>query len=164
MDRIPKPIKRELIEESCRKAGVEFAAPDAPIYREGSSVTFLRPRSSCSTPAEQVVVTDLEKATSLFREARLAFPTIPPVLAARLRERNPWLYSTRSDPRWPYFLDQYVSDPYTDDYAVLSHSGHGVNSYAIHYYLVFGGLELFLQIGWGGCDMDTEQPREPIRA
>ena len=34
------------------------------------------------------------------------------------------------------------------DYLLLGHAGHGIQSYAIHYYVVRGPLALFLQIGW----------------
>jgi hypothetical protein len=39
---------------------------------------------------------------------------------------------------------------------MLSHAGHGVNSYAIQYYLVHGSLHMFLHLGWGGAYMDAE--------
>jgi hypothetical protein len=46
---------------------------------------------------------------------------------------------------------------------VLSHSGHGVNSYAIQYYLVQGCLCMFLHLGWGGVYMDAEAAVAEIR-
>lgn len=49
------------------------------------------------------------------------------------------------------------------DYAVLSHSGHGVNSYAIQYYLVQGSLCIFLHLGWGGVYMDRAEAAATIR-
>lgn len=36
-------------------------------------------------------------------------------------------------------------------YVLLAHAGHGINSYALHYYLVQRPLILFLQVGWGGA-------------
>ena len=45
---------------------------------------------------------------------------------------------------------------HVDDYLVVGHDGHGVNSWAMHYYIVRGPLALFLQTGWGGAYMDTE--------
>lgn len=50
-----------------------------------------------------------------------------------------------------------------EDYAVLSHAGHGVNSYAIQYYLVHGFLHMFLHLGWGGAYMDAEATAARIR-
>jgi hypothetical protein len=43
------------------------------------------------------------------------------------------------------------------DYVVLAHDGHGVNSYAIHYFLVRQPLCLFLQVAWGGVYTDAAQ-------
>jgi hypothetical protein len=40
---------------------------------------------------------DIEKAKRLFKKAGLAFPRIPAELAARLRERGEWIFSTRKD-------------------------------------------------------------------
>lgn len=110
--------------------------------------------------------TDIEKARQLFQEAGLAFPTIPDGLAARLKEQGKWLFSTRAIQMSPYNLQHYVHEvdgTHMDDYAVLSHSGHGMNSYAIQYYLVFGPLRMFLHLGWGGAYMDADVDAAKIR-
>lgn len=49
------------------------------------------------------------------------------------------------------------------EYILLSHSGHGVNSYAIQYYLVYGPLRMFLFLGWGGAYMDADANASNIR-
>jgi hypothetical protein len=110
-------------------------------------------------------MTDLEKARHLFQEAGLTLPTVPEKLAAGLKERGKWLFSTRELEMWPYNLQHYVHerDGTRGDYAVLSHSGHGVNSYAIQYYLVYGPLRMFLHLGWGGIYMDTDAAASKIR-
>jgi hypothetical protein len=103
-------------------------------------------------------LTDIENARHLFREAGLAFPTIPADLAARLKERDTWLFSTRDVDVSPYLLQHYIKEADEaagEDYAILSHSGHGVNSYALQYYLVYGALRMFLHLGWGGAYMDA---------
>jgi len=82
-------------------------------------------------------MTDIEKARQLFRDAGLDFPTIPKELAAQLKERGRWFFSSRQIDMSPYNLEHYVHEverAEVKDYAVLSHSGHGVNSYAIQYY------------------------------
>ncbi len=101
--------------------------------------------------------TGIEAARATLADADLAFPTIPERLAAELREQGDWLFSTREIEASPYNLQHYVDEAhdYTDDYAILCHCGHGVNSYALHYYLVFGNLRMFLQLGWGGAYMDN---------
>lgn len=112
-------------------------------------------------------IADIERARLLFEEAGLAFPTIPNRLAVRLKEQDKWLFSTRAIQMSPYNLDYYVQEAegthVGDDYAVLSHSGHGVNSYAIQYYLVFGSLRMFLHLGWGGVYMDAAAAAAMIR-
>ena len=92
----------------------------------------------------------LEKARRLFQEVGLALPEIPEELAAGLKEQGKWLFSTRDLEMSPYNLDHYVQegDQAPAAYVVLAHSGHGVNSYAIQYYLVSGPLRLFLHLGW----------------
>jgi hypothetical protein len=99
---------------------------------------------------------DIEKARTLFEEAGLAFPNVPKELAARLKERDKWLFSTREISISPYNLQHYVCELNEEDYAILSHSGHGVNSYAIQYYLVYKALRMFLHLGWGGAYMDAK--------
>lgn len=113
-------------------------------------------------------MTDIEKAKQLFRSAGLAFPTIPQELAVQLRELKPWLFSTRTVEIEisPYNLHDHVREvkvSQVKDYAVLSHSGHGINSYAIHHYIVQGSLCLFLQLGWGGVYMDEKETTTQIR-
>jgi len=102
-------------------------------------------------------MTGIEEARRLFEAAGLVIPAVPTELAARLQERGKWCFSTRELEVWPYDLDHYVreSEELASDYAVLSHAGHGVNSYAIQYYLVSGPLRTFLHLGWGGVYMDS---------
>jgi hypothetical protein len=104
-------------------------------------------------------VTVIQKARQLFLNSGLAFPTIPRILAAQMRELRPWLFSTRQIEMSPYNLGHYVHEVENSpvaDYVILSHSGHGINSHAIHYFLVQGFLRMFLQLGWGGVYMDRE--------
>ena len=106
-----------------------------------------------------VPMTDIEKARQLFQKTGLAFPTIPEEFAPRLSEHGKWLFSTREIEASPYDLDHYVDEVArvpVEDYVVLSHAGHGVNSYAIQYYLVQGALRMFLHLGWGGVYMDAK--------
>lgn len=102
-------------------------------------------------------MTGLEKAKKLFHEAGLAFPQIPQELAVKLKEQSNWLFSTRKVDESPYHLLRYVVEAEQfnqEDFAILAHSGYGLNSYAIQYYLVHDPLRLFLHLGWGGVYMD----------
>jgi hypothetical protein len=109
-------------------------------------------------------LTGIEKARQLFRQAGLAFPTIPKRLAGRLKEQGEWHFATRELKRSPYDDHYYINeDAFPGDYAVLCHSGHGVNSYAIQYYLVYDQLRMFLFLGWGGVYMDAAAAASQIR-
>jgi hypothetical protein len=111
-------------------------------------------------------MTDVERARKLFQETGLAFPKIPEELAARLKEQREWLFSTREIDMSPYNLEHYVhevDEPHVEDYAIVSHSGHGVNSYALQYYVVHGALRMFLHLGWGGVYMDDKAVKANIR-
>ncbi|WP_439625469.1 hypothetical protein [Gemmata sp.] len=111
-------------------------------------------------------MTDIDNARQLFQRAGLAFPPIPEGLAGRLKKLGKWSYSTRPLERSPYALLHYVEEverAQVDEYAVLAHCGHGVNSYAIHYYVVHGPLRMFLQLAWGGVYSDPERDAAAIR-
>ena len=108
-------------------------------------------------------MSDIDKAEQLFREANLSFPTIPEKLGEQLKQHGKWLFSTRELPASPYVLHAYVDEgPQVADYVILAHSGHGANSYAIQYYLVFEGLHMFLHLGWGGVYMDAKAATSQI--
>ncbi len=110
-------------------------------------------------------MSDIEKVRHLFEEAGLKFPNIPPELAAALKERGKWRFSTFELEKSPYNLQHYVQSTgkNTQSYVVLAHSGHGVNSYAIQYYLVTGPLRLFLHLSRGGVYMDRKAAISQIR-
>lgn len=106
---------------------------------------------------------DLDEARTLFLKQGLAFPSLPPELASSLRKHRDWLYSTRPIEMSPYNMDYYVREHYPGDYAVLAHDGHGVNSWAIQYFLVFRDLRMFLSLSWGGAYMDNDRAVQTIR-
>ncbi|KAF0155733.1 MAG: hypothetical protein FD159_2034 [Syntrophaceae bacterium] len=121
-------------------------------------------------PVIESVLTDLGEARKFFREEGLAFPTLPKKLASRLKKRGDYIFSTGvidwDNYMSPYNLDYYIEEfenNHVEDYAVLAHSGHGINSYAIQYYLVYGRLGLFLHLGWGGVHMDADKESTKIR-
>lgn len=102
-------------------------------------------------------------ACALFAASGLTVPLVPWELRRRLREHAPWRYATRPLGWSPYSIEVYLAEAEryrVPDYAVLAHAGHGVNSYAIHYFLVHRRLRLFVQIGWGGSYMDGREARD----
>ncbi|MGA2608829.1 MAG: hypothetical protein ABSH01_15400 [Terriglobia bacterium] len=102
----------------------------------------------------------------MFQQAGLAFPKIPEQLAAKLREQGMWLFSTGELDMSQHNLQHYVQEcdgAPVEDYGVLCHSGHCVNSYALQHYLVHGTLRMFLHLEWGGVYMDAKQTAANIR-
>lgn len=109
---------------------------------------------------------DLEIAKQLFGEAGLAFPVIPTDFAPQFQQRGKGCFSSRVLEVSPYDLDFYlreVAKQTHSDYVILAHTGHGVNSYAIQYYLVCGPVRFFLFLGWGGVYMDKAESAATIR-
>lgn len=105
-------------------------------------------------------MTGIEIARATFTDAGLLFPTIPESLAVRLKRENSWTFSTRGVPQVPYIVNYYAEElKRTDleDYVLLAHSGHGLNSHAIQYYVVYGAVRVLLHHGWGGIFMDPEE-------
>lgn len=103
-----------------------------------------------------------EQSQELFADYNLPMPPVPPEFQSRLLMLFDWLFGTRDDTPSPYRLSWFVDDFLQHDepeYVLFGHDGQGVNSYAMHYYLVRGPLALFMQIGWGGAYMDNEEAR-----
>lgn len=48
------------------------------------------------------------------------------------------------------------------NYVAVSHAGHGLNSYALNYHLVYGRLALFTQTLWGGVYADSPAHAEKV--
>jgi hypothetical protein len=178
-ERLSQAACGELVKLSWRRPGKrspnfwKHVLPPAPIGELASlGVRTLRDVFEVLSPSQLNISRGLfqsmavvEKARQLFQDAGLAFPAIPGELAVRLTELGPWLFSTRPLDASPYDLEHFLFEKPRQggDYVVLSHSGHGVNSYAIHYYLVRGYLRMFLQLGWGGVYMDDEAAAGNIR-
>jgi hypothetical protein len=116
--------------------------------------------------AESQSQSAVERARALFAAQRLPFPSLPANLAARLRQQGEFIFTTIDHQYSPYAI-HYYAEPLirggdSDDYAVIGFDGHGLNSHAVHYYLVEGSLALFIQRPWGGVYMDPETFRPLI--
>ena len=101
----------------------------------------------------------LENAKQIFQKEGFDLPTIPVVLAKRIKRREKWLFSSRAIPKSPNFSSFYVdevSNNKVGDYALISYSRNGASWMAIHYFLVFGPLHMFLELGRGGMYTDDE--------
>jgi hypothetical protein len=115
-----------------------------------------------SSSAKQAPIT----VDALFTGEKLSAPPVPADLAAAMLARGPIMLSTRSLEDSPYhlgpFLAEVAAQPDMPAYAVAGFAGHGLNSWAAHYYLVTEGLALFIQLPWGGAYLDAERARAEI--
>jgi len=109
---------------------------------------------------------DLEAA---FDDAGLARPPVPVALRRDLRALEAWCWSTRDDidagqmyAFGAYPLEALVGRP--QNYLAVGHGGHGINSYAITYLLVYGRLALFTQALWGGTYSDGSSEAAVVSA
>ncbi len=98
---------------------------------------------------------------------QLALPPVPGPFQPDLKGRGPWVWSTRPiDPMDMYMFDRYVDEALAgpvDDY-LISHAGHGVNSYGLNYHAAYGPLALFTQNGWGGVYTDPVESQARVAA
>lgn len=105
-------------------------------------------------------------AQALFEREHLPFPPVPAQLAASLRQQGPGWFATRPLTSTPYDFDPFLAEvqaqPGLPDYAVVGFDGHGINSWAVHFYLVGKGIALFIQLPWGGAYLEPEPARAEI--
>lgn len=98
--------------------------------------------------------TDNDKARQLFKDAGFDLPAIPKELAVRLKRQSKLDFSTRVLPESPNFLQFYAEEAnknHVEDYVILSRAINSPTRQAIHYFLVFGPLSMFLQLFWGAA-------------
>lgn len=94
-------------------------------------------------------------------------PPSPPELRSKLGWIEPHTWATRPIPWSLYRVEAWAEEAEhgdAPDYLVIGHAGHGVNSYALSYFLVHQNLQLFLQMGLGGVYMDGDHSRRAVRA
>jgi hypothetical protein len=96
-----------------------------------------------------------------FASWALPVPPVPVSLRPMLKMRGPKCWDTRDIVGYDmYFWTMEEAEEIlagrTATYFAVSHSGHGANSYAINYHLVYRGLALFVQEAWGGIYMNNE--------
>jgi hypothetical protein len=101
----------------------------------------------------------------LEREHDLPPPPVPRELVERVRALAPGLVTTRRDELGPYelrpFLDELAGGS-PEPYLLLGTAGHGIDAWAMHYYLVGAHLGLFIQLRFGGAYGDLERERARV--
>jgi hypothetical protein len=108
----------------------------------------------------------VQELSETFAKARLPEPPIPAALRPGLVALEPWNFATRPmDAMDMYLFDAYLYEALCADvepYVAVSHAGHGVNSYALNYHLVYGPLLVFAQGHFGGVYGDAERDRAEL--
>ena len=108
------------------------------------------------------------EAERLFVAAGLSPPPVPLALQPAFRQRDDWFFASREmDPFAMYMFGEYVDEAVAaspENYVAISHAGHGINSYAITYHLVYGRLALFAQTIWGGVYLDRDDSNAAVSA
>lgn len=95
-------------------------------------------------------------------QAELAQPPIPALFWPLLQTFRPWWFGTRkTDGLYQYagLLHAEADRADVPDYVIVGHAGHGMNSYALHYFLRHGPLLVLLELGFGGVYTDAELAR-----
>ncbi len=103
---------------------------------------------------------DYARVEALLLEAGLSMPPMPDAALTRLKEREEWCFSTRAFKVPPYDIQHYVRKAVagaSPDYVLIAQAGRAGTAYAMHYFLVQGPLQLFLQIGWGEFSTGRER-------
>jgi hypothetical protein len=91
----------------------------------------------------------------LLADGGLGMPPMPDMAQTRLKEREEWYFSTRTFKEPPTNLLHYVRKAIggvSPDYVLVASAGEKPEDVALHYYLVRGILQLFVQIGWAGAE------------
>lgn len=100
-----------------------------------------------------------------FAEEGLPFPPAPVTTPGQWRQIGNHTFATRTLSHPLYDLDRYFAaaqNATEPDYAALGFDGHGINSWACHFYLLTASAAIFLQCRWGNALADANRERERI--
>lgn len=89
---------------------------------------------------------------AMLAETGLSMPPMPADAEARLKERKDSYFSTRAFKESPVNLQHYVRKAIagvSPDYVLVARVGQGTSPCAMHYFLVQGPLQVFLQLACG---------------
>ena len=92
---------------------------------------------------------------AMLADAGLSMPPMPSDAETRLKEREDDCFSTRAFKESPVNIQHYVRKAITGaspDYVLVARAGHGSGACALHYFLVQGPLQLFLQLACGSAE------------
>jgi len=87
-----------------------------------------------------------------------------------IRKLEPWQWGTRKfDAMEHYlfredFIESLLSEPALTPRFMISHAGHGINSYSINVHIVTESAIVFTQAGWGGAFSSESRDAEEVNA
>jgi hypothetical protein len=113
----------------------------------------------------RIVRGDYGRLEALLAEAGIVMPPMPADAESRLKEREKGCFSTRAFKVSPFELSHHVRKAIggaSPDYVLVARAGSDPTREAIHYFLVQGPLQVFLQIGWGGPPGDQGRATELV--
>jgi hypothetical protein len=101
----------------------------------------------------------LQDLRQRFESAGLPLPPIPAVLEADMRIIGPWTWGTEADPSPAYDFAVHEQQAIESgaDRLLIAHAGHGVNSWALHYYLTVDPVSVIVQVPYGGAHDDADR-------
>lgn len=126
---------------------LKFNQSDHSSYEISSGANLFPTDCNCQT-------SDIyEEFGEYFQEKDMFVPDIPNGLVGHLRNFSELSWTTQPQPlpRDDYLLNsaEYLKGIIPDQY-VISHWGHGVNSYSLNLRMAVGDLAILSQVGWGG--------------
>jgi len=109
---------------------------------------------------------------SLYRDFYDSFLDASPLepWVAGVRKIGPWQWGTRKfDAMEHYmfrddFIESLVGEPALTPRFMISHAGHGINSYSINVHVVTASAIVFTQAGWGGAFSSESRDAEEVNA
>jgi hypothetical protein len=108
---------------------------------------------------------DYARLETLLAEMALNIPPMPADAEDRLKEREAWCFSTRAFKVSASDLAHHARKAIggaSPDYVLVAQAGHGIPRNALHYFLVQGPLQIFLQIGWAGAPAERGRATELV--
>ena len=102
----------------------------------------------------------VDPAVSFISKKKLLLPPIPQSFRSSVEELGSGVFGTAwAKGRSLYNVQAFMNEAMNNANArffVFGQAGHGINSWAMHYYLVDGPIALFLQLPYGGAYMSRE--------
>ncbi len=107
---------------------------------------------------------------SLYRDFADSFLDASPLepWVAGVRKIGPWQWGTRTFDAmehylfYPDFIESLLSEPALTPRFMISHAGHGINSYSINVHIVTDSAIVFTQAAWGGVFSSESRDDENV--